>query len=129
MSALEYRNHYDRCDQDSGDTLTYSIVDGNDEGVFEIDSSTGQIEIASTYDQSAGYLDYERADSLHPEDWNLTIQVTLTPANTAITITLSHSQSHTTTITTTSTTTITVTTPNANTNINSTTDTNQHRQR
>ena len=61
-------------DQDAGDSLTYSIIGGNEEGVFEIESSTGQIQIASSYDTSAGYLDYER--SIHPENWNLTIQVT-----------------------------------------------------
>ena len=50
-------------DADAGDVLTYSIIAGNDAGLFGIDSATGALHLAST-------LDYETATS-----HTITIQV------------------------------------------------------
>ena len=43
-------------DADAGDVLTYSIIAGNDAGLFGIDSATGALHLAGT-------LDYETATS------------------------------------------------------------------
>ena len=53
-------------DPDTGDTLTYSITAGNDDGIFAINSATGQITIA---DKTS--LNYEAAAS-----HSLTVKVT-----------------------------------------------------
>ena len=52
-------------DPDVGDTLTYAITAGNDDGIFAIDSSTGKITVAD-----GTKLDYETATT-----YTLTVQV------------------------------------------------------
>ncbi len=49
-----------------GGTLSYSITDGNSDGAFDIDSSTGEVTVAD-----AGALDFETTDS-----YTLTIEAT-----------------------------------------------------
>ncbi len=45
-------------DVTTGDTLTYSISDGNADGVFAIDSNTGAITLVSAVDFEAGPTEY-----------------------------------------------------------------------
>ena len=45
-------------DADTGDSLTYSISDGNADGVFAIDSNTGAITLVGAVDFEAGPTEY-----------------------------------------------------------------------
>ena len=53
-------------DVTTGDTLTYSISDGNDDGLFAIDSNTGAITLVGAVDFEAG-----------PTEYVLTVQISL----------------------------------------------------